>query len=176
MRLLSCCVCLAAAAFATGAAAQVTQAYAYDANGRLVGVTTSGGSGTNTAVYTYDDANNRTYRGQSGVSAYAVLQQMPADQLLLPHQALTSPDGAFSLAVRSSGQLELWLGDAPMPSDLAAAFQLSVNGEARFLPPPGLATGDAHLRLASDGALTMLDSAEQVLWRSLSAINLEAGQ
>ncbi|MDI6623262.1 MAG: RHS repeat protein [Brevundimonas sp.] len=57
------------------AVAQVTQTYQYDANGRLTGVTTSGAGGTHASSYAYDDANNRTYRSQTGTMAYAALLQ-----------------------------------------------------------------------------------------------------
>jgi glucose/arabinose dehydrogenase len=176
MRHLSRCVCVAVMATATEAAAQAAQSYTYDANGRLVGVSTTGPAGSNTASYTYDDANNRTLRGQGGVSYWAALRRLPADSPLPPHQALTSPDGTWSLAFRSSGRLELWSAETPLPSDLAAMFEVSTDGDARFLPPSGLATTEARLELASDGSLLMLDRADQVLWRSDAATAGEDGQ
>lgn len=118
MRILPVGVGLGATVLASAAAAQVNQSYAYDANGRLVGVTTSGSAGSNAASYTYDDANNRTLRGQSGVSSWAALRRLPVDGLLSPHQALTSPDGTWSLALRSSGRLE-----SPPPPGSAAREQ-----------------------------------------------------
>lgn len=169
MRTLKLGVLAVSGLIATEASAQVTQSYSYDANGRLVGVSTTGGAGTNTATYTYDDANNRTYRSQSGVTAYAALQQMPADQLLLPHQALVSPDGAFTLAVRPSGRLELWLADTQIDSRVAQAFELTSAGEARFVVPLGLIADNTRLQLAGDGALTMLDDADRILWSSAAS-------
>lgn len=176
MRILPVCVGLGATVLASAAAAQVNQSYAYDANGRLVGVTTSGSAGSNAASYAYDDANNRTLRGQSGVSSWAALRRLPVDGLLSPHQALTSPDGTWSLALRSSGRLELWSADAPVPSELASVFEVSAEGEARFLPPAGMASGEARVELASDGRLLMLNGRGEVLWRSNPATAEEGGQ
>ena len=176
MKSLSFCVFALGGLMATEASAQVTQTYSYDANGRLIGVSTSGASGTNTATYTYDDANNRTYRSQSGVSAYAMLPQMPADRLLLPHQALISPDGAFTLAVRPSGRLELWLADTQIDTRLIEAFEVTADGEARFLAPSGLTVENARLQLTGNGALAMLNASEQVLWRSDAAQAGEGGR
>src|SRR5688572_30781663 len=105
-------VCATIAAFLgalpAAAIAQVTQSYEYDGNGRLVEVTTTGSGGTNTAAYVYDDADNRISRSQTGTTAYAALSRLPIGEDLQPHQALVSPNGRFSLAVRASGALELW--------------------------------------------------------------------
>ncbi|GAA0622533.1 hypothetical protein GCM10009422_18120 [Brevundimonas kwangchunensis] len=176
MRCLAVCALLVGVAGASAAEAQATQSYTYDANGRLVGVTTSGPAGTHASSYSYDDANNRTLRGQGGVSYWAALRRLPADNPLLPHQALTSPDGTWSLAFRPSGRLELWSASTPLPSDLAAMFEVSSEGDARFLPPSGIATTDARLELASDGSLLMVDPADQVLWRSDVTAGGEAGR
>ncbi|WP_343792960.1 hypothetical protein [Brevundimonas kwangchunensis] len=97
------------------------------------------------------------------------------DQLLLPHQALTSPDGQYSLAFRPSGRLELWLANAPVPSELASAFEVSAEGEARFLLG-GVLENDARLELAHDGALRLLGRSGEELWRSASADTVEGGQ
>lgn len=87
--------------------AQVTQSYSYDANGRLIGVVTSGGAGTHTSAYGYDAANNRTYRGQSGTTAWAAIPQLPVSQFLQPDEALVPPDGRYSFALRL--MLSSWL-------------------------------------------------------------------
>lgn len=101
-----------ACTFTAGAAsAQVTQTYSYDAHGRLIEVTTSGPGGTNTAVYAYDQANNRTQRVRSGTTSYAALESLPDGGLLSPNEALVSPDGRYALALRQNGQLELWRED-----------------------------------------------------------------
>jgi YD repeat-containing protein len=94
--------------------AQVTQTYSYDGNGRLIGVTTSGSGGTNTAAYAYDAAHNRTQRVRSGTSTYAAIQSLPDGGLLSPLEALVSPDGRFTFAMRPTGRLELWREDDPV--------------------------------------------------------------
>jgi glucose/arabinose dehydrogenase len=176
MRCVYHCVCLLLAGAASPALAQVTQAYSYDANGRLEAVGVSGAAGTNSVGYAYDDANNRTYRSQSGSTAYAALSRMPADHPLLPHQALVSADGAYSLALRSSGRLELWFADASAPSGLASVFEVTSEGEARFLAPDRLEVQGTQLALAEDGALLMLGDNEKVLWRSDAARAREVEQ
>lgn len=161
--------------------AQVTQSYSYDANGRLTGVVTTDGVGTNTASYAYDGANNRTSRSQTGTTAWAAISRLPANQFLQPDEALVSPDGRYSFALRPSGQLELWSGEAPATSDsraLVAAFRLTDDGQARFLPSLSAATPSAAMwvSLRDDGDLALLDEAGGEVWRSGDATGQEAGQ
>jgi YD repeat-containing protein len=108
------CAALGALAAGSGAEAQVTQSYSYDGNGRLIGVTTSGSGGTNTAAYAYDAAHNRTSRVRSGTTTYAALDSLPDGGLLSLDEALVSPDGRFTFAMRSTGRLELWKEDDPL--------------------------------------------------------------
>ena len=168
--------------FASGASlAQVTQTYSYDANGRLTGVVTSGGAGTHTSAYAYDGANNRTSRSQTGATAWAAIPQLPVNQFRQPDEALVSPDGRYSFALRSSGQLELWLGEALATSDsqaLVVAFSLTDDGQARFLPslPAAAPTANVWVALRNDGALALLDEAGDEVWRSGDAIGQEAAQ
>lgn len=172
----------AVALVAPGASlAQVTQTYSYDANGRLTGVVTTGGAGTHTSAYAYDGANNRISRSQTGTTAWAAVSQLPTNQLLQPDEALVSPDGRYSFALRSSGRLELWSGEEPAISDseaLAAAFRLFDDGQARFLPsdPAELPRTGAWVALRDDGALAVFDEAGQELWRSGAATGQEAAQ
>lgn len=161
--------------------AQVTQTYSYDAHGRLTGVVTSGSAGTHTSAYAYDGANNRISRSQTGVTAWAAVTRLPANEFLQPDEALVSPDGRYSFALRSSGQLELWLDDAPAVSDgraVAAAFRLTDEGLAQFMSGTGqspLAT-TAWVALRDDGALALLDEAGGEVWQSGEAFGVEAGQ
>jgi YD repeat-containing protein len=169
-----------AIAAAPQAQAQVTQIYQYDANGRLTGVTTTGASGTNTSAYVYDDANNRVSRTQTGTTAYATLLQMPANEWLRPDQALVSSDGQFSLALRSSGRLELWGPEGGTPdsqSGADTAFSLAPNGYARF----SVAAVDAGqpgrtLALSDEGELVLADSRGEALWRSSEVVLEEVSQ
>ena len=161
--------------------AQITQSYSYDANGRLTGVVTSGGAGTHTSAYAYDAANNRASRSQSGTSAWAAIPQLPVNQFLQPDEALVSPDGRYSFALRGTGQMELWFGDDPATADsraLVAAFQLTADGAARFLRSPLVATtpAGAWVSLSNDGDLALLDEAGVEVWRSGEATDAEAGQ
>ena len=161
--------------------AQVTQSYSYDANGRLTGVVTTGGAGTHTSAYAYDAANNRTSRSQTGVTTWAAISQLPTHQLLQPDEALVSPDGYYSFALRSSGRLELWAGEAPALTEsesLAAAFLLFDDGQARFATalPAELPQAGAWVSLRDDGALTLLDEAGEELWRSGATTGREAAQ
>jgi YD repeat-containing protein len=161
--------------------AQVTQSYSYDANGRLTGVVTTGGAGTHTSAYAYDAANNRTARSQTGATAWAAIPQLPVNQFLQPDEALISPDGRYSFALRSSGQMELWFGDALANSDsraLVAAFPLTDDGQAKFLStlPTAAAPADAWVSLRDDGQLAMLDEDGNEVWRSGAAAAQEAGQ
>jgi YD repeat-containing protein len=158
--------------------AQVTQTYSYDANGRLTGVVTTGTAGTHTSAYAYDAANNRTSRSQTGVTTWAAISQLPVNQLLQPDEALVSPDGRYSFALRSSGQLELWSGEAlaaPESRSLMAAFSLTDDGQARFAPSLSVPAG-ASVTLRDDGYLALLDEAGDEVWRSGDAAGQEAGQ
>ncbi len=161
--------------------AQVTQSYSYDANGRLTGVVTTGGGNTHNSAYAYDGANNRTSRSQTGATTWAALPQLPVNQFLQPNEALVSPDGHYSFALRSSGQLELWAGEALATTDfrsLAAAFSLTEDGQAQFAPSLSVAPPAANVWVAlrNDGQLALLDEAGGEVWRSGDATGQEAGQ
>lgn len=163
------------------ASAQVTQSYSYDASGRLTGVATSGGAGTHTSAYAYDRANNRTSRSQTGTTAWAAVSQLPVDQLLQPDEALVSPDGRYSFALRSSGQLELWLDELPDvfgSGSLAPAFGVTEDGQARFALSLPMAThaANAWVAIRNDGDLALLDEAGTEVWRSDDATGQEAGK
>lgn len=166
--------------------AQVTQTYGYDAHGRLTGVVTSGGAGTHTSTYAYDGANNRTLRSQTGTTAWAALPLLPVNQFLQPHEALVSPDGHYSFAMRSSGQLELWAGETLASSDfrpLVTAFSLTEDGQAQFAlslsittPTPNAPTANVWVALRNDGQLALLDEAGGEVWRSGDATAQEVSQ
>ena len=154
--------------------AQVVQSYSYDANGRLTGVTTSGSAGTHTSAYAYDAADNRISRSQTGASTWVSMSRLPADQFLQPDEALFSPDGRYSFALRSSGQLELWFGDEPAEADLqpiVTAFIVTGEGQARFEATLTANPADTWLALRDDGTLVLTDAADQQLWLS-SGINI----
>ena len=178
--LVSVSIGLALANLPAAAIAQVTQTYQYDGNGRLIGVTTTGSAGTNTATYAYDDAHNRTSRNQTGTTAYAAILSLPLDQALRPDQALVSPDGRFSLALRASGRLELWTDAQPYPMLVdagAGAFNLTDSGQAHFIPQNvDSRTRGASVALADDGSLLVVDETGSTLWRSIAPLESEAGK
>lgn len=181
MKLFACaCVATLALAAAPQARAQVTQIYQYDANGRLTGVTTTGASGTNTSAYVYDDANNRVSRTQTGTTAYATLLQMPANEWLRPDQALVSSDGQFSLALRSSGRLELWSKEGRELEErpaAVAAFSVAPNGYARFsIPAIDASQPGKSLALSDEGELVLAAADGETLWRSSDVLQVEAAQ
>ncbi len=168
--LVSVSVALALASLPAAVIAQVTQIYQYDANGRLIGVTTTGSGGTNTAAYAYDDADNRTSRSQTGATAWAALSELRVGDTLNPDQALVAPNGRFTFAYRPSGRLELWRGDEAVwsfrPSDSAPSFDLAVTGAARLRLSPALSSVQpAHLAVRDDGRL-VLRADGAVLWLS----------
>ena len=160
--------------------AQVTQTYSYDANGRLTGVVTSGGAGTHTSAYAYDAANNRTSRSQTGTTAWAAIPHLPVNRFLQPDEALVSPDGRYSFALRPSGQMELWFGDTHATSDsraLLAASRLTDDGKAEIWPSlPAASPTGAWVSLRDNGQLALLDEAGDEVWRSGDATGQEAGQ
>lgn len=142
---------------ASAAHAQVTQTYTYDANGRLTGVSTTGGSGINTAAYAYDDADNRTGRSQSGAAAYtmAELPDDPDDGRALggsltsfvfahpnteqspPHvtEVIREEDpcepAPLRAAAREKFRRHLTSGDAPTRADFAASEASFASREDR---------------------------------------------
>lgn len=174
-------VALLLASLPAAALAQVTQSYSYDGNGRLIGVSTTGSGGTNTAAYAYDDADNRTSRSQTGTSAYAAILSWPINEPLLPNHALVSANGHYSLALRASGDVELRAKSADARSDvtsLATFFLVDAAGSARFQPsraPTGAEGG--YLALADDGELLLrAQDGGGVLWRSASTRTSAAAQ
>jgi len=175
-------VALALASLPAAAIAQVTQTYKYDANGRLTGVTTTGSGGTKTAAYAYDDSDNRTSLSQTGTGGYAALSRLPAGDDLLSHQALVSPNGRFSLAVRDTGIVELWadrsiVGSSLVDEQARPIFALDGEGNARFRgtgSENGRLSG-AYLALEDDGDLALFDGVGfTLLWRGSS--DAEAAQ
>lgn len=121
---------LALTALPAAALAQVTQTYQYDANGRLTGVTTSGGGGVHSSVYAYDDANNRTYRSQTGTTAYAALLRDLGDLLR------ESPAFAAAAADLEKAAAGLMLSRPEDPSVVAAIPAPGAAGQ--WSDPAGL--------------------------------------
>jgi len=169
------CAVVAVLAAATAAQAQVTQSYSYDGNGRLIGVTTSGSGGTNTAAYAYDAAHNRTSRVRSGTTTYAALDSLQDGGLLLLDEALVSPDGRFTFALRSTGRLELWKEDDPVwrLEDLAGAPQLAVTDAGARLALGHEPSVEAPVwSVTNDGALIVTaGSGAATVWSSTAGMH-----
>ena len=156
--------------------AQVTQSYSYDGNGRLIGVTTtSGGGGTNTAAYAYDAAHNRTQRVRSGVTTYAAIPSLSDGGLLSPFEALVSPDGRFTFALRQTGRLELWREDHPVWTldDLVGAPSFAMTEAGARLALGREPASEAPVwSVTNDGALIVTaGAADTALWSSTAGIN-----
>lgn len=167
--------CAAVGMAAAGAAqAQVTQSYSYDGNGRLVGVTTSGAGGTNTAVYVYDRVHNRVQRVRSGTSTYAAVQSLPDGGMLAPSEALVSPDGRFTFALRPTGRLELWREDDPVwrLEDIAGAPAFAMTDAGALLALGREQALDAPLwSVTNDGALIVTaGTGEATVWSSAAGM------
>jgi YD repeat-containing protein len=182
--LVSVSIAVVLVSLPAAAIAQVAQTYQYDANGRLTGVTTTGAAGTNTAAYVYDDTDNRTSRSQTGTTAYAALSQLPIHDDLQPFQALVSPNGRFSLAVRDSGALELWADQSIVWSNLTDEFARPIftvdgTGNARFrgIGPEVDHPAGAYLALGDEGDLALFDGVgSTVLLRPTQTSDAEATQ
>lgn len=174
--LLVSCAVVGVLAAAGAAQAQVTQSYSYDGNGRLTGVTTtSGGGGTNTAAYAYDAAHNRTQRVRSGTSTYAAIQSLPDGGLLSPLEALVSPDGRFTFAMRPTGRLELWREDDPVwrLEDLAGAPRFAMTDAGARLALGREEAPEAPVwSVTNDGALiATAGTGDATVWSSTAGMN-----
>jgi YD repeat-containing protein len=175
MKLLVVFGAAASLASAGMAQAQVTQSYSYDGNGRLIGVSTSGSGGTNTAAYAYDAAHNRTSRVRAGTTTYAALDSLPDGGLLSLDEALVSPDGRFTFAMRSTGRLELWKEDDPVwrLEELAGAPQLAMTDAGARLALGGEPSADAAVwSVTNDGALIVTGgSSSTTVWSSAAGMH-----
>lgn len=168
------CAAVGLAAAAGAARAQVTQSYSYDGNGRLTGVTTSGSGGTNVASYAYDKVHNRVQRVRSGTSTYAALYSLPDGGMLSPSEALVSPDGRFTFALRPTGRLELWREDDPVWTldDLTDAPRFAMTDAGALLALGGDPALEAPLwSVTDDGALIVTTATgDATVWSSAAGM------
>lgn len=170
------CAAVCVGALADGAQAQVTQSYSYDGNGRLIGVSTnSTGGGLNTASYAYDKVHNRVQRVRAGTTTYAALSDLPDGGLLSPLEALVSPDGRFTFALRSTGRLELWREDDPVwrLEDLADAPSFAMTEAGARLTLGRQPGSEASLwSVTNDGALIATSTTgDATVWSSTAGMN-----
>ena len=155
MRFLGGALWALALGWAGTAAAQSTQTYIYDANGRLIGVATATGvrGGGTVTEYDYDDADNRTERQAYAVTGPSNSYQMTNNQTLVPHQWLTSPSGSADLVLQQNGDLAVYCGSTPKWS-------------------AGIVTGQTlYFRVQADGNMVLFDVEFQPIWSSNTSGN-----
>lgn len=169
------CAAVGVLGAASAAHSQVTQSYSYDANGRLTGVTTSGSWGTNSASYSYDRVHNRVQRVRSGSSTYAAIYSLPDGGMLSPSEALVSPDGRFTFAMRPTGELELWRGDDPVwkLEDLAHAPAFALTDAGALVALERESPSEAPLwSVTNEGALVATTgTGEATVWSSAAGMH-----
>lgn len=172
---------LAALALATAseAAAQTTQTYRYDANGRMIATITARPSSGTHAAYTLDDADNRTLRNNYPIAYPAAADRLASGEALMVGQQLTSQDGRFALKVQQDGNLVLWFGSTQLWASGTATgkslyFRLLNTGVATLYDVPQnalwsstpAAGAGASLILQNDGNLVLKNSGGSVVWQS----------
>lgn len=133
-------------ALALPALAQDAQTYLYDANGRLIAVTTAKPTVGAFASYTLDDADNRTYRAASPTTNPTVAGKLLSGQFLVPTQSITN--GAYSLTFEASGDLVV--------TGPGGLVQHSCTGTGRSL----------YVRMETSGNFVVRDVAQNILWQS----------
>jgi len=161
----------------SAAAAQTTQTYRYDANGRLTAAIAAGPTSTFTS-YGLDHADNRTSRQNQTVTPPAVAYRLSSGEFLLPGQQLTSQDGRFALKAQQNGDLVLWFGATQLwaagtTTGKSLYFRLQASGAATLFDVPQnpiwatpAAGANATLTLQNDGNLVLKNSGGSVVWQS----------
>jgi len=172
-------IALAWTLLSTGASAQDTQTFRYDANGRVTAVATAQPTSGVFTVYNLDDADNRTRRYTGATAVTTIPGRLPSGYSLLPTQKLTSQDGRFTLLFEQDGNLVLRFGTSVLWSTATATgegiwFRMAPTGELLIYGPSlnvvwttGTSSAGAWLDLRDDGNLVLLDSSgTTVLWQS----------
>jgi hypothetical protein len=161
------------------AAAQVTQTYTYDANGRLIAVATANPTGGVTTGYDLDAADNRVLREAYATVKSGTTWTMTNDQALVTSQKMVSQDGRFSLLLQQDGNLVLYFGSTPLwatntPTGRQLYFRVQADGNAvlynvEFDPVWASNTATysgATLTLQNDGNLVLRDTGGTIRWQS----------
>lgn len=160
------------------AAAQTTQTYRYDANGRLTAAITAGTSSGSFSNYPLDDADNRVARNNYPAGYPAVSDRLSSGEFLLPGRQLTSADGRFALKAQQDGNLVLWFGSTLLWASGTATgkslyARLETSGVATLRDVLGVslwatpaAGANATLTLQNDGNLVLKTSGGSVVWQS----------
>ncbi len=175
IHILACAAILLTGA---AAAAQTTQTYRYDANGRLTATTTAAPSSGSYSSYPLDDADNRIARNNYPAGSRADASRLSSGEFLLPGQQLTSPDGRFALKAQPDGNLVLWFGATSLWASGTATgrslyLRLETSGLAILRDVRGVslweaptAGANATLTLQNDGNLVLKSSGGSVVWQS----------
>ena len=142
-------VSIALALFAgpLGAVAQDAQTFLYDANGRLIAVTTARATSGAFATYALDDADNRTARNAYPTTSPTVAGKLLSTQTLVPTQSIAN--GSYTLTFQPDGDLVV--------TGPSGVVQHSCTSTGRSL----------YVRMESNGNLVVRDAAAQnILWQS----------
>ena len=175
IHILACAAILLAG---SAAAAQTTQTYRYDANGRLTAAITARPASGAFSNYLLDDADNRVVRNNYPAGYPAVGDRLSSGEFLLPGQQLTSADGRLALKAQQDGNLVLWFGSTQLwasgtatGKSLYARLESSGVAILRDVTSASLwatpaAGANATLTLQNDGNLVLKTSGGSVVWQS----------
>lgn len=134
------------AALALPALAQDAQTYLYDANGRLIAVTTARPTSGAFASYMLDDADNRTVRNAWPATSPTVAGKLLSGQFLVPTQSIAN--GSYTLTFQPGGDLVV--------TGPSGVVQHSCTGTGRSL----------YVRMETNGNFVVRDVAQNILWQS----------
>ena len=158
MRRSSLLVAAVAALFASPAPAQDAQTVLYDAQGRVIAVTTARTSGNATfSTYAYDDADNRTAHVATVVAPPPTVSVLEWPHTLVPTQKLTSANGQYTLTLEQSGDLVI-------RNTGGTLIWNSCTGQGRSL----------YAQVDSGGQLRIYDTAQTAIWTAGTSGNAGA--
>ena len=128
------------------AIAQDAQTFLYDANGRLIAVTTARPTSGAYANYLLDDADNRTTRNAYPTTSPTTADRVQSGQSLVPTQSITG--GSYSLTLQTDGDLVV--------TGPSGVVQHSCTGTGRTM----------YAQMETGGNFVIRDAAQAILWQS----------
>ena len=131
------------------AIAQDAQTFLYDANGRLIAVTTARPTAGAFASYGLDDADNRTSRNAYPTTSPTVAGKILSTQTLVPTQSIVN--GSYTLTFRPDGDLVV--------TGPSGVVQHSCTGTGRSL----------YVRMESNGNFVVRDVAQNIISQSATS-------